>query len=213
MSKAFLATAAKNRSHWQKNTASLSVGVYRGKRKIQGGRVEVEAALRGLYGRHLAQPGAQVLLPPPARRRQTRPPRPGRCHAQAADHPQRQPARSAALGTCPELSVEAMAATPAAARAGSRPQAAAGEGTTAPALNRRSPRPTLQPPPRPLTFKTVAPSLNEAGRADRPGLVASFVTSSRRPYVNQFTRRCCFDRSVVRPPAEKTDLGLRGFCL
>ena len=52
-----------------------------------------------------------------------------------------------------------MAAIPAAASAGSRPSAAAGGGATAPALNRRSTRPTLQPSLRPLTFKTVAPFL------------------------------------------------------
>ena len=50
------------------------------------------AALHGLPGRHPPQPGAQVLLSPSARGRQTGPSRPGRCHAQAADHPSRSPA-------------------------------------------------------------------------------------------------------------------------
>ena len=46
-------------------------------------------ALYGLPGRHPAQPGAQILLSPSARRRQTGPPRPRRRHAQAAHHSQR----------------------------------------------------------------------------------------------------------------------------
>src|SRR5690348_4727724 len=46
-----------------------------------------------------------------------------------------------------------MAAKLAAASAGSRPSAAAGGGATAPALNRRSTRPTLQPSLRPLDLQ------------------------------------------------------------
>jgi transposase IS116/IS110/IS902 family protein len=54
-------------------------GRYRGKRKIQGGpRRGPGAALHGLPCRHPAQPGAQILLSPSARGRQTRPPRPRR---------------------------------------------------------------------------------------------------------------------------------------
>jgi hypothetical protein len=133
-------------------------GRYRGKRKIQSGRVEVRAPL---YRACLVAIRHNPALKSFYRRRRDagkpRPLRPGRCHAQAADHPQRHPARSAALGTCPELSLETMAATPAAASAGSRPQAAASGGATAPAWNRQSLWPKLQPSLRPFTFKTVAP--------------------------------------------------------
>ena len=57
------------------------------------------AALHGLPGRHPPQPAAAKLLPASARRRQTRPPRPRRRHAQAAHHPQRHAARQHGMGT------------------------------------------------------------------------------------------------------------------
>ena len=107
------------------------------------------AALHGLSGRHPAQPSAGPLLPPSARGRQTGPPRPRRRNAQIAYHPQCDPARWHHLGTRPRLSVEAVAASTAATGGGSRPIAAAGGGAIAPALNRRSTRPKLQPSLRP----------------------------------------------------------------
>jgi hypothetical protein len=87
-------------------------GRYRGKRKIQEGRVAVRAPLyMACFFGDPAQPGAQALLPPSARARQTRSPGPRRRHAQTADDPQRHAADSASLGICPELSAEAMAAS------------------------------------------------------------------------------------------------------
>jgi len=68
-------------------------------------------ALHGLSCGDPAQPGAQALLPPSARARQTRSPGPRRPHAQTADDPQFHAADSASLGICPELSAEAMAAS------------------------------------------------------------------------------------------------------
>lgn len=71
-------------------------GRFRGQRRIEGGRVEVRAPLDMaclVAIRHAAR-----LLPAPARRRPTGQARPGRGHAQAAHHPQRHPARRAALG-------------------------------------------------------------------------------------------------------------------
>ena len=137
-------------------------GRYRGKRKIQGGRVEVRAplymaclvairhnpALKSFY-RRLRDAGKPARLALVAARRKLL----TILNAILRDQQ--------ALGTRPELSVETMAATPAAASAGSSPQAAGGGGATAPAWNRRSPQPTLQPSRRPLTFKTVAPPSSE----------------------------------------------------
>jgi transposase len=60
-------------------------GRYRGKRHIQGGRVEVRAALYGLPGRDPAQPATARLLLAAARGRQ-------------------------AMGACPDLTVETIAA-------------------------------------------------------------------------------------------------------
>ena len=112
-------------------------GRYRGKRKIQGGRVEVRAPL---YMACLVAIQHNPVLKSFYRRLREagkpRTPRPRRCHAQAADPSQCHPARSTALGTCPDLSVEAMAATPAAPSAGSRPAAAGGGSATAFASNR-----------------------------------------------------------------------------
>ena len=74
-------------------------GRYRGKRKIQEGRVAVRAPLyMACFFGDPAQPGAQALLPPSARARQTRSPGPRRRHAQTADDPQSHAADSASLG-------------------------------------------------------------------------------------------------------------------
>jgi transposase len=55
--------------------------------------------------------------------------------------------------------VAATAASASVSRGGSRPQAAEGGGAAAAALNRRSTQTTLQQSSRPLTLKTVAPSV------------------------------------------------------
>ena len=143
-------------------------GHYRGKRKIQGGRVEVRAplymaclvaiqhnpALKRFY-RRLRDAGkpARLALVAAMRKLLTI------LNAILRDH--------RPWATCPYLSVEAMAARSAGASGGSRPSAAGGGGATAPALNRRPARPTLQPSLRPLTFKTVASF--SSGRAGGEG--------------------------------------------
>jgi hypothetical protein len=96
-------------------------GRYRGKRKIQGGRVEVRAPLYMACLVAIQHNPARKSFYRRLRTAKTRPPLSFRRDAQAADHPQCHAARSTALGTCPALSVEAMAANPAVARAGSRP--------------------------------------------------------------------------------------------
>ncbi len=102
-------------------------GSFRGKRRIQDGRVEVRPPL---YMACLvtipAQPAAARLLQATARCRKARPLAPRRPHAQAARCPQRYPARPERLGAHGDVTVESIVASAVAASSGSRTQAAAG---------------------------------------------------------------------------------------
>src|SRR5579863_8484916 len=99
-----------------------------------------------------------------------------------------------------------MPAQAVAASAGSRPPAAAGGGASAPALNRRSTRPTLQPTFDPLTFNTVAPSDREIAAVDgdraagHPARLVGGEKQDRADQVRGLAEAGERDQRLGRPP-------------